>query len=47
VRLGVAALSYDGMLRCAVHCDADALPAGVFGDALRAEFGRIAALATR
>jgi WS/DGAT/MGAT family acyltransferase len=45
VRLGVAALSYDGMLRCAVHCDADALPADVFGEALRVELGRIAALA--
>jgi WS/DGAT/MGAT family acyltransferase len=45
VRLGVAALSYDGMLRCAVHCDADAVSADVFGDALRDELGRIAALA--
>ncbi|MEV1129012.1 wax ester/triacylglycerol synthase domain-containing protein [Agromyces sp. NPDC049794] len=45
VRLGVAALSYDGMLRCAVHCDADALPAEVFADTLREQFARIAALA--
>lgn len=44
VRLGVAALSYDGMLRCAVHCDADALPSGVFADILREQFARIAAL---
>jgi diacylglycerol O-acyltransferase / wax synthase len=45
VRLGIAALSYDGMLRCAVHCDADAVSAGVVADGLRAEFTRIAALA--
>ncbi|MBM7506134.1 wax ester/triacylglycerol synthase domain-containing protein [Agromyces aurantiacus] len=45
VRLGVAALSYDGMLRCGVHCDADALSAGVFGAALRHELDAVAALA--
>lgn len=45
VRLGVAALSYDGVLRCAVHCDADAVNAAVFGDALRSELMRVAALA--
>jgi diacylglycerol O-acyltransferase len=44
VRLGVAALSYAGVLGCAVHCDADAVSARVFGDALRTELGRIAAL---
>ncbi|MGR0318978.1 wax ester/triacylglycerol synthase domain-containing protein [Agromyces sp. ZXT2-3] len=44
VRLGVAALSYDGMLRCAVHCDADAVEASVFAAALRDEFARIAGL---
>ncbi|MCK8609773.1 wax ester/triacylglycerol synthase domain-containing protein [Agromyces sp. C10] len=44
VRLGVSALSYDGRLHCAVHCDADAVSARVFGDALRAELDRIAAL---
>ncbi|GGI46257.1 WS/DGAT/MGAT family acyltransferase [Agromyces flavus] len=45
VRLGVAALSYDGLLRCGVHVDADALDAEVFGDALRRELERVAALA--
>ena len=45
VRLGVAALSYDGLLRCSVHCDADALPAGVFAETLHEQFARIAALA--
>jgi WS/DGAT/MGAT family acyltransferase len=45
VRLGVAALSYDGVLRCAAHCDADAVSADVFGDALRQELARVAALA--
>ncbi|WP_448006451.1 wax ester/triacylglycerol synthase domain-containing protein [Agromyces bauzanensis] len=45
VRLGVAALSYDGVLGCAVHCDADAVSAEVFADALGEEFARIAALA--
>jgi len=45
VRLGVAAISYEGMLRCAVHCDADAVSAPVVADALRRELGRIAALA--
>ena len=45
VRLGIAAISYDGMLRCGVHCDADAISADVFGRALADEFERIAALA--
>lgn len=45
VRLGIAALSYDGMLGCAVHCDADAVSAEVFAAALGEEFDRIAALA--
>lgn len=45
VRLGVAALSYDGVLGCTVHCDADAVSADVFSRALGDEFGRIAALA--
>ncbi|GAA4372249.1 wax ester/triacylglycerol synthase domain-containing protein [Agromyces bauzanensis] len=45
VRLGIAALSYDGVLGCAVHCDADAVSADVFAGALGEEFGRIAALA--
>jgi diacylglycerol O-acyltransferase / wax synthase len=45
VRLGISALSYDGVLRCAVHCDADAVPTAVLADALRAELARVAALA--
>lgn len=45
VRLGVAALSYAGVLGCAVHCDADAVSADVFAAALADEFDRIAALA--
>ncbi|MFC5788398.1 wax ester/triacylglycerol synthase domain-containing protein [Agromyces tardus] len=45
VRLGISALSYTGVLHCAVHCDADAVTAAVLGDALRAELARIAALA--
>ncbi|MFD7307217.1 wax ester/triacylglycerol synthase domain-containing protein [Promicromonospora sp. NPDC059942] len=44
VRLGVAAISYDGVLRCAVHCDADALPAAVVARALGDELAEIAAL---
>lgn len=44
VRLGIAALSYDGVLGCAVHCDADAVSADVFANSLHDEFGRIAAL---
>lgn len=45
VRLGVTAISYDGVLRCAVHCDADVLDAAVLASALRDELARIAALA--
>ncbi|GAA1797561.1 wax ester/triacylglycerol synthase domain-containing protein [Agromyces neolithicus] len=45
VRLGVTAISYDGLLRCAVHCDADALDAVVLATALHDELARIAALA--
>ncbi|MFI2364680.1 wax ester/triacylglycerol synthase domain-containing protein [Promicromonospora sp. NPDC019610] len=44
VRLGVAAISYDGVLRCAVHCDADALPAAVVARTLGDELAEIAAL---
>ncbi|MFD6446066.1 wax ester/triacylglycerol synthase domain-containing protein [Promicromonospora sp. NPDC060204] len=44
VRLGVAAISYDGVLRCAVHCDADALPAAVVARTLGDELAKIAAL---
>ena len=45
VRLGVTAISYDGVLRCAVHCDADALDAVVIAGALHHELTRITALA--
>ncbi|GAA2034504.1 wax ester/triacylglycerol synthase family O-acyltransferase [Agromyces tropicus] len=45
VRLGVAALSYDGMLHCSVHCDAEAVDAHLLAGALRSEFARIAELA--
>ncbi|MFC9916903.1 wax ester/triacylglycerol synthase domain-containing protein [Agromyces binzhouensis] len=45
VRLGIAAISYDGALRCAVHCDAAAVAADVVSEGLRREFARIAALA--
>lgn len=45
VRLGVAAISYDGVLRCAVHCDADALSAAVVAETLRTGLAGIAALA--
>lgn len=45
VRLGVAAISYDGVLRCAVHCDALALPGAVVGRALGDELAAVAALA--
>ncbi|WP_036962329.1 WS/DGAT domain-containing protein, partial [Promicromonospora kroppenstedtii] len=44
VRLGVAAISYDGVLRCAVHCDAGVLPAAVVGRALGDELAAVAAL---
>ncbi|WP_312877088.1 wax ester/triacylglycerol synthase domain-containing protein [Promicromonospora sukumoe] len=42
VRLGFAAISYDGALRCAAHCDADALDAAVVGRTLADELNRIA-----
>ena len=44
VRLGVTAISYDGALRCAVHCDAEVLDAAVLAAALHSELARIAAL---
>ena len=46
VRLGVTAISYDGLLRCAVHCDADALDAAVLASALHDELAKIAARPT-
>jgi hypothetical protein len=45
VRLGVAAISYDGALRCAVHCDADILRAEVIARTLGEELAGVAALA--
>ena len=45
VRLGVTAISYDGVLRCAVHCDADALDAVALAGALQHELTRITELA--
>ena len=45
VRVGVTAISYDGALRCAVHCDADALDAALFARILHGELQVIAALA--
>ncbi|GAA1757351.1 wax ester/triacylglycerol synthase domain-containing protein [Agromyces humatus] len=44
VRLGVTAISYDGVLRCAVHCDADALDAAALAADLHHELAGIAAL---
>lgn len=45
VRLGFAAISYDGVLRCAVHCDADLLAVDVIARTLHQELARVAALA--
>ncbi|WP_454856493.1 wax ester/triacylglycerol synthase domain-containing protein [Promicromonospora soli] len=45
VRLGVAAISYDGSLRCTVHCDADVLRAEVIARTLGEELAGVAALA--
>lgn len=42
VRLGVAAVSYAGRLRCSVHFDEAAVPGAVFADAMRAELTRSA-----
>lgn len=42
VRLGFAAISYGGVLRCAVHCDADALDAAVVARTLADEMKRVA-----
>lgn len=41
VRLGVAALSYDGRLRCGIHFDAETVPGGVFARAMEAELARL------
>jgi diacylglycerol O-acyltransferase / wax synthase len=42
VRLGVSALSYAGRLGCAVHVDADALPAELLARSMSDQLGRIA-----
>jgi hypothetical protein len=41
VRLGVAALSYAGTLRCGIHFDATAVPGDVFAEAMREELARL------
>ena len=41
VRLGVAALSYAGTLRCGIHFDATAVPGDVFAEAMRRELARL------
>jgi diacylglycerol O-acyltransferase len=41
VRSGVAAVSYGGRLRCAIHFDADSIPGRVFAEAMADEFGRL------
>ena len=42
VRLGVAAVSYAGTLRCSIHFDADAVPGAEFARAMSAELARLA-----
>ncbi|WP_247828742.1 wax ester/triacylglycerol synthase domain-containing protein [Arthrobacter antioxidans] len=41
VRLGVAAVSYDGRLRCSVHFDAASVPGAVFARGMAEEFVRL------
>ena len=41
VRLGVAALSYDGRLGCGIHFDARTVPGMVFARAMHAELARL------
>jgi diacylglycerol O-acyltransferase / wax synthase len=41
VRLGVAAVSYDGWLRCGVHFDLATVPGAVFAQAMRQELNRL------
>jgi hypothetical protein len=42
VRLGVAAVSYGGLLCCGVHFDAEAVPGATFAEAMRDELARLA-----
>ena len=42
VRLGVAAISYDGRLRCGVHFDDETVPGAVFSHAMQEELARLA-----
>lgn len=42
VRLGVAAVSYAGTLRCGIHFDAVAVPGAAFARAMSAELARLA-----
>ena len=42
VRLGVAAVSYDGRLCCGVHFDADSVPGAEFSRAMGEELARLA-----
>ena len=42
VRLGVAAVSYAGRLRCGIHFDEGTVPGAVFADAMREELTRLA-----
>jgi diacylglycerol O-acyltransferase / wax synthase len=42
VRLGVAAVSYAGRLRCGIHFDEAHVPGAVFADAMREELTRLA-----
>lgn len=43
VRLGVAAVSYAGRLRCGIHFDAAAVPGAVFARAMQRELARLTA----
>ena len=43
VRLGVAAVSYDGRLCCGIHFDAEGVPGAEFSGAMAEEFARLGA----
>lgn len=47
VRLGVAALSYAGRLRCGIHFDSEAVPGAVFAHAMESELMRLAGTSPR
>ena len=42
VRLGVAAISYDGRLRCGIHFDDETVPGVVFARAMQEDLARLA-----